>query len=67
MTVDAGNLPTVAAKLKEKYPDSPHIMLGDDDRTREVNKGQKKAQQAAELTGGFIVSRLSTTRNKKTV
>ncbi|MGY5732289.1 LPD7 domain-containing protein [Vibrio chemaguriensis] len=53
MTVDAGNLPTVAAKLKEKYPDSPHIMLGDDDRTREVNKGQKKAQQAAELTGGL--------------
>jgi len=52
MTVDAGNLPRVAEKLKLKYPDSPHVILGDDDRKREVNKGLKKAEEAAQLTDG---------------
>lgn len=55
MTVDAGNMVTVAGKLKEKYPDSTHIIAGDDDMTREKNKGQIKAQQAAELTGGPLI------------
>ncbi|WP_029808360.1 DUF5710 domain-containing protein, partial [Vibrio parahaemolyticus] len=52
MTVDAGNLPRVAEKLKAKYPDSPHIILGDDDRNKEVNKGREKAEEAAAITGG---------------
>nr|WP_067297088.1 LPD7 domain-containing protein [Marinobacterium profundum] len=59
MTVDAGNLPRVAEKLKEKYPDSPHFILGDDDRDKivngkEVNKGREKAEEAAELTNGVF-------------
>lgn len=52
MTVDAGNLPPVAEKLKSRYPDSPHVVLGDDDRDNKVNKGREKAEEAAALTGG---------------
>lgn len=59
MTVDAGNLPRVAGKLKEKYPHSPHLILGDDDRDKivngkEVNKGREKAEEAAEMTNGIF-------------
>ncbi len=52
MTVDAGNLPVVAQKLKEKYPGSLHIILGDDDRDNKVNKGREKAEEAATVTDG---------------
>ncbi|EAY3929555.1 hypothetical protein FGS18_23030 [Salmonella enterica] len=52
MTVDAGNLPRVAEKLKDKYPASSHIVLGDDDRDNKVNKGREKAEEAAALTSG---------------
>lgn len=52
MTVDAGNLPRVAEKLKNKYPASSHIVLGDDDRDNKVNKGREKAEEAAVLTNG---------------
>ncbi|MDW5378839.1 LPD7 domain-containing protein [Halomonas sp. HP20-15] len=52
MTVDAGNLPRVAEKLKDKYPASSHIVLGDDDRDNKVNKGREKAEEAATLTSG---------------
>lgn len=56
MTVDAGNLPRVAEKLKDKYPASSHIVLGDDDRDNKVNKGREKAEEAAALTSGaFLV------------
>ncbi|GGO83764.1 hypothetical protein GCM10011348_28290 [Marinobacterium nitratireducens] len=54
MTVDAGNLPVITQKLKEKYPDSPHVILGDDDRDNKVNKGRDKAHQAAAITGGVF-------------
>lgn len=59
MTVDAGNLPRVAEKLKDKYPNSPHFILGDDDRDKiingvEVNKGREKAEEAATLTNGVF-------------
>ncbi|MFN3710617.1 MAG: LPD7 domain-containing protein [Alishewanella aestuarii] len=59
MTVDAGNLPRVAEKLKGMYPDSPHFILGDDDRDKvingvEVNKGREKAEEAATLTNGVF-------------
>lgn len=53
MTVDAGNLPKVAEKLKEKFPNSLHVVLGDDDRDNRVNKGKEKAEEAAQLTGGI--------------
>lgn len=53
MTVDAGNMPTVAAKLLEKYPDSQHVFLADDDRKNTANKGKEKAEQAAAITNGI--------------
>ncbi|HAI6717477.1 TPA: hypothetical protein HJT75_004332 [Escherichia coli] len=53
MTVDAGNMPTVAAKLLEKYPDSQHVFLADDDRKNTSNKGKEKAEQAATITNGI--------------
>ncbi|MBM7070609.1 hypothetical protein JQC92_00935 [Shewanella sp. 202IG2-18] len=52
MTVDAGNMPKVAEKLKAHYPNSHHLFLADDDRNNKVNKGIEKAQQAANLTRG---------------
>ena len=50
MTVDAGNMPKVAEKLKTHYPTSHHLFLADDDRKNKVNKGLEKAQQAANIT-----------------
>lgn len=55
MTVDAGNMPNVAIKLAEKYPNSPHVFLADNDQTKKVNKGLEKAQEAAELTNGKVI------------
>lgn len=52
MTVDAGNLPKVAESLKDRYPDSQHVVLGDDDRYKETNKGRDKALEAAAITNG---------------
>lgn len=54
MTVDAGNLPKVADKLKDKYPDSLHVVLGDDDRKNAVNKGMAKAEEAATIANGVF-------------
>lgn len=48
MSVDAGNLPTVAKILREKYPDKPFVICGDDDRDNSINKGRIKATEAAE-------------------
>ena len=56
MTVDAGNMPKVAEKLKARYPTSHHLFLADDDRKNKVNKGLEKAQQAANLTRGSWLS-----------
>ncbi|WP_435956121.1 LPD7 domain-containing protein [Dryocola sp. BD626] len=55
MTVDAGNMVTVSQKLKEAYPDVPHIILGEDDFTRKDNKGLLKAEEAARNIGGVYV------------
>ena len=52
MTVDAGNMPKVAAKLKAAYQQSDHLFLADDDHKHAVNKGVEKAKQAANITGG---------------
>ena len=53
MTVDAGNTPKVAEKLKACYPESQHLFLADDDRKNSVNKGIEKAKEAANLTNGY--------------
>ena len=55
MTVDAGNLPHVAARLTKRYSKSPHVILGDDDREKQINTGQKMANEAANLTQGTTV------------
>lgn len=55
MTVDAGNMVTVSRKLKEKYPDSAHIILGDDDFTKNDNKGLNKAQEAGKAINGTYI------------
>lgn len=55
MTVDAGNMVTVSRKLSELYPDSAHIILGEDDFTKDDNKGLNKAREAAEAIGGTYI------------
>lgn len=55
MTVDAGNLVTVSQSLKAAFPDSPHIILGEDDFTKKDNKGLNKAREAAERIGAVYV------------
>lgn len=61
MTVDAGNLVTVSRNLKKHYPDSHHIVLGEDDFTNtntqgeQDNKGAKKAQEAAAAINGIYI------------
>ncbi|WP_133406850.1 LPD7 domain-containing protein [Parashewanella tropica] len=56
MTVDAGNMPKVAEKLKAHYPNSQHLFLADDDRKNKTNKGLEKARQSAEITQGHWLS-----------
>ncbi|UJT80914.1 DUF5710 domain-containing protein (plasmid) [Edwardsiella piscicida] len=61
MTVDAGNLVTVSRNLKARYPDSLHIILGEDDFTKtnnrgeQDNKGAKKAREAASAINGVYI------------
>ena len=55
MTVDAGNLVTVSQALKQAYPDSPHLIFGEDDFTKKDNKGLNKAREAAQLIGAEYV------------
>lgn len=55
MTVDAGNMVTVAKRLHEQFPQATHLIYGEDDYTRADNKGLHKAQQAAEAVGGLYL------------
>ena len=55
MAVDAGNLPSVAKALREKYPDKAFVICGDDDRDNKVNKGRDKALEAAKAIGAEVV------------
>lgn len=58
---DAGNLPSVAVALHEKYPDKPIIIAGDDDLKQErerkdgKNPGRIKAEEAALAVGGKAI------------
>jgi len=52
MTIDAGNMETVASVLKARYPDSPHLFMADVDHAKERNKGVLSANRAAAATGG---------------
>jgi putative DNA primase/helicase len=53
---DSGNLPAVAKALRDKFPDKPFIIAGDNDLAIElrdgINPGRVKAQEAANAVGG---------------
>lgn len=53
---DAGNMPTVAKALAERFPDKPIILAGDENSVgrdgKPVTVGRDKAEQAAAETGG---------------
>ncbi len=56
---DSGNLVHVAKALREKFPDKPIIIAGDDDKhleaTQGVNPGRSKAGDAAKAVGGKVL------------
>lgn len=57
MTVDAGNMRTVAGILGERYPDSPHYFMADLDHAKKDNKGLLMAQEAAaRVPSGTVVT-----------
>ena len=53
--MDCGNLVAVAKTLREKYPDKPILIAGDDDYHLTNNPGKNKAIEAAECVGGQAV------------
>lgn len=55
MTIDAGNMETVASLLKARYPDSPYLFMADVDHAKEKNKGVLSANRAAAATGGIVL------------
>jgi len=52
---DSGNLPAVAAALREVYPDKAFIVAGDDDVAVKNNPGRAKAAEAARAVGGEVL------------
>lgn len=56
---DAGNLTPVAMSIRDKYPNTPILIAGDDDRhqemTKGINPGKEKAELAAEAVSGLFV------------
>jgi len=55
MTIDAGNMVTVAKILHTHYPQSGHLFLADLDHAKEVNKGLIMATEAAAQVGGQVL------------
>lgn len=54
MTIDAGNMVTVAQILHQLFPDSPHVFMADFDHAKNENKGLLMATQAADAVGGHV-------------
>ncbi len=62
VALDAGNLPAVAAVLREKYPDARIIIAADNDihalsdgqTTQKPNTGKLAAEQAAKAVNGWV-------------
>jgi antirestriction protein ArdC/phage/plasmid primase-like uncharacterized protein len=56
---DSGNLPNVAKRLREKFPDKPLVIAGDNDVHLELtegkNPGKEKALAAAKAVDGMAV------------
>lgn len=65
---DSGNLEVVAKELKEKYPDKPFVIIGDDDAhlvmTQGKNVGREKAEAAAEAISASAVFPTFTERER---
>jgi putative DNA primase/helicase len=57
VTFSSGNMPEVAQKYKERYPQKTLVFAGDNDHTKEPNKnvGVLKANEAAERTQGYTL------------
>ncbi|CCO24042.1 zincin-like metallopeptidase domain-containing protein [Maridesulfovibrio hydrothermalis] len=53
---DAANLEPVAKALKEKYPASNIVILGDNDHHLKNNVGVEKAEAAAKAVGGLMLT-----------
>lgn len=51
----AGNLPKVAAAIRDKYPDVHIVICADDDQWTQGNPGRSKAQLAANAVKGRVV------------
>lgn len=69
MALDSGNLPPVARILRAKYPNSPLLVLADDDYLPKPNgdenlAGEKKARQAVQEVGNaaLVLPRFSAAR-----
>lgn len=56
---DSGNLPSVARLLRERFPDKPFIIAGDNDLHQELtdgrNPGKEKALEAAKSVNGIAI------------
>lgn len=53
--IDSGNLPKVAASLRERYPAARLMLCGDDDPDAPGNPGRTKAELTARQCGGVSV------------
>lgn len=53
--IDSGNLPKVAASLREQYPAARLMLCGDDDPDAPGNPGRSKAELAARQCGAVAV------------
>lgn len=61
VAMDAGNLLSVAKKMKAKYPERPILICGDDDRYGQRNQGREKALLASKAVDGLAVFPVFTT------
>jgi len=55
MSVDSGNLPTVARSLRARHPLVQFMVAGDDDPEASGNPGRTKAEAAARAVNGYTV------------
>lgn len=55
VSFNAGNLPAVAERVRQRYPDAALVIASDDDRYTQGNPGQAYAQQAAKAVGGSVL------------
>ena len=55
MTIDAGNMVTVAQILHQQFPGTVHVFLADFDHAKKENKGLIMATEAAAQVGGQVL------------